>query len=148
MKNDSYYIVFNIVDRINDEIIKKFRAGWRFSEYIKKSRQYWNVIYSRASIGPKNLIMLAEALDLSVEYLITGKNRGPYIPVKIDYTRLFAEHKKLTRIHHQDGGRFSNSIAACICKTKKKGHILSFKTLFALEEELRIPIYKLGFMEI
>lgn len=83
--DDNYYTSLNILDRIDEIRIKKGISTSEFCRNLEKSTAWWTVIYSGARvIRFQTLCKIAKILNLSVIYLITGKNKGKYKRCYID----------------------------------------------------------------
>lgn len=77
--SDNYYVCLEIIDRISHEALKKYITYSKFSQACGYPKSWWyKVIDSGCSITYQTLNKVAEALNLSVEYLITGKDRGEF----------------------------------------------------------------------
>ena len=140
MNDESYYICLDRLDRINDEAITKFGSGYAFSKALGRHKSFWNVHYGNV-IFPrlKNIITYAHNLDVSVEYLLTGKNRDKYEPCEIDYQNIYNEYKK-----HKISVDNCHKLAPIMFRVKR-GLGINLGTLIELSDMFDIPYYELGF---
>ena len=148
---DNFYVALNIMDRINDEVITKFGCPCRFSKYMNRSRAYWGTTYNRAgSFFIQNLVKWAKAVDLSVEYLLTGKNKSPYRPVAICYDDLILEYSKFAKDKLRTNSRRTPQRLRVLMHFIKndRSRKLDLRILLDFEDLLNIPAYKLVFKEI
>lgn len=140
----AYYKALAILDRINDEIYKKYRTAYEFSRQMGwKAPCTWGVNYNLSRIPKPPMIQkIAKVLDVSVEYLFDGKERKPYTECTLSLNRIIKEwrsRKKSTKI----SCRFSPMIA----NYKNGLHSISLPTAFEFEEIFKIPAYQLLFEE-
>lgn len=140
MNDDSYYRCLGVIDRINEEAISKFGSGYKFSKALGRNTSWWNVRYSAATFPRlENINTYAKLFNVSVDYLLTGKNRKPYYSMVVCCGRLYNEYK-------------SHKIPVDKCKKYapimfrvKQGHEVNLSTLFDFENMFNIPAYELGF---
>lgn len=140
MNDESYYKCLDVVDRINEEVIRNFGSGYKFSKALGRNPSWWNVRYSRVTFPRlQNINTCSQLFNVSIDYLLTGKNRSIYIPSVVSCERLYREYKK-------------KKISIELCKKYapimfhvKQGRSVNLGTLFDFEEILKIPAYELGF---
>lgn len=143
MNDNSYYRCLSVIDRINDEAIKKFGSGYKFSKALGRNTSWWNVRYSAATFPRlSNIVTYAHLFDVSVEYLLTGKNRVKYIPCEVCCENLYNKYKS-QKISVENCYKY-----APIMFKVKRGCQVNLATLFELEDILKTPAYKLCFKEI
>lgn len=140
MNDESYYKCLDILDRINDEAISKFGSGYAFSKALGRDKSFWNVRYSAVTFPRlKNILTYSKILDVSVEYLLTGKHKDKYKPCEIDYQNIYNEYKK-----HKIPVDMCYKLAPIMFKVKR-GSSVNLGTLIELSDMFRIPVYQLGF---
>lgn len=141
MKDESYYRCLDVLERINDEAISKFGSAYGFSKALGRNASFWNVRYGAVTF-PRltNIRTYAKLFNLSVRYLLTGKNRDVYSPVDVCCSRLYEEYKK-HKLSIDDCKKY-----APIMFKVKRGHEVNLGTLFDFEDMLKVPAYELGFM--
>jgi len=124
MNDESYYRALGVVDRIRDEAIKKFGNLSKFSKSCgKKPQWFYSVYVSGNGISLNTLFICAEALNLSVEYLLTGRRKKLFSALKIDIKDIFND------IHNMPIG--FRMIKSKIKTGKTKD--IRLQTLFSLE---------------
>jgi hypothetical protein len=140
MKDESYYRCLDVLDRINSEAISKYGSGYAFSKALGLSQSFWNVHYSNV-IFPRlsNINKYAQIFDVSVCYLLTGKNRDSYVPVVVSCDRLYKEYKT-HKLSVDDCRKY-----APIMFQVKRGHEVNLGTLFDFEDMFKISAYDLVF---
>lgn len=140
MSDESYYRCLDVLERINEEALSKFGSGYGFSKALGRNKSWWNVRYGNVTF-PRltNINRYAELFDVSVDYLLTGKNRDVYIPSEVSCERLYHEYK-------------SRKIPLDVCKKYapimfrvRQGHEINLETLFDFEDMFKISAYELGF---
>lgn len=142
MNNESYYRCLAVIDRINDEAMKKFGSGYKFSIALGRNPSWWNVRYSAATFPRlSNIVTYAKLFNVSVEYLLTGKNRIKYIPCDVCCDNIYKKYKS-QRISVDNCHKF-----APIMFKVKRGSQVNLGTLFELEYVFKTPAYNLGFKE-
>lgn len=140
MNDDSYYRCLGVIDRINEEAISKYGSGYKFSKALGRNTSWWNVRYSAATFPRlENINTYAKLFDVSVDYLLTGKNKGIYIPSTVDCNRLYQEYKS-----HKIPVDMCKKYAPIMFKVRQ-GHGVNLGTLFDFEEFFKVSAYELGF---
>lgn len=82
--SENYYVVLNIMDRIAEHALEKFGTYAKFSRALGYTDPYFYQITNLEHFFKiNNLIKAAKALDLSVEYLLTGKRKEPFNDEKL-----------------------------------------------------------------
>lgn len=143
MNDNSYYRCLAVIDRINEEAIKKFNSGYGFSKALGRNRSWWNVRYSMATFPRlKNINTYARLFDVSVQYLLVGGKRNKYTPVIVDCQEIYKKYKSKKQ-----------PVEVCrkyapIMFHVKQGHEINLGTLFDLEELFKIPCYELCFKKL
>ena len=140
MNDESYYKCLDILDRINDEAISKFGSGYAFSKALGRDKSFWNSHYGNV-IFPrlKNIVIYSKLLDVSVEYLLTGKNKQKYKDCEIDYNKIYNEYKK-----HKIPVDKCYKLAPIMFKVKR-GSSVNLGTLIELSDMFNISAYDLVF---
>lgn len=140
MKDDSdvlYYDTLQVLERIQ-ECIKSSDAS--FSRSMGYCVSYWGTRYTRVYIPKaKHLLQFAKALNVSYEYLLTGKNKKEYEDLNINIMNLYKNYKL-----HKDRLEITNTISAIICNIGKGlTKDVQLKTVLYLSRKLHIPPIKL-----
>ena len=133
--DDNYYTSLNILDRIDEIRIKKGISTSEFCRNLEKSTAWWTVIYSGARvIRFQTLCKIAKILNVSVLYLITGKNKGRYKNCHINQEEI----KKLK-------GKYAPPrICVSLCNFRKnRTKDVSVKTLLDISYYYKIDITNL-----
>lgn len=140
MSDESYYRCLDVVERINTEAMAMFGSGYKFSKALGRNKSWWNVRYSNVTFPRlQNINTYSKLFNVSINYLLTGKNREEYIPSIVSCERLYQEYK-------------SHKIPVDMCKKYapimfrvKRGHEVNLRTLFDFEDMFKISAYELGF---
>ena len=140
MNDDAYYKCLDILDRINDEAVSKFGSGYAFSKALGRDKSFWNSHYGNV-IFPrlKNIVIYSKLLDVSVEYLLTGKNKQKYEPCEINYQNIYTEYK-----NHKIPVDKCYKLAPIMFKVKR-GSSVNLGTLIELSDMFNISAYDLAF---
>lgn len=133
--NDHYYRALNIMNRV-EEIRQKLNIPkTEFGKKLGYTPAYYYAFYNSCrTIKVSTLIKFAEILNVSVNYLLTGKNYEQFKNFTLNYDNIINSKKRKT----------PNSLK--VIKTALKyGKIkdLNIKSLFEFEEQLHIPAIKL-----
>lgn len=134
----SYYRALDVLDRIEKERIKMKIRACKFSRLLGKCDAYWNVKFSTPSvlrIGTINKI--ASKINVSLDYLIYGKEYGPYTETEIDVARI-PEYTAKKRIYLTDSQK---SIVSRIRNGKQ--HDIGVNLFFQLEEKINKNLLKI-----
>ena len=83
--DDSYYDSMSVYDRVVDEAIKKYSNLSKFADELGLNR---STFYNKISLRADNLLKCAKALNISVNYLLTGKKKDVYKPIEARYTMI------------------------------------------------------------
>lgn len=90
MDDEFYYLALSIKDRIIDECIAKYRNLNQASLKIFGG-SIW--LYRDSSFPKINAVLkICQACDVSFDYIMTGKNKQPYKPLKETYSNLISEY--------------------------------------------------------
>lgn len=140
MKDESYYKCLDVIDRINEEAIKNFGSGYKFSKALGRNPSWWNVRYSNVTFPRlQNINTYSKLFNVSIDYLLTGKNKNIYVPSVVDCDRLYQEYKS-----HKIPVDMCKKYAPIMFKVRQ-GHEVNLGTLFDFEEFFKISAYELGF---
>ena len=86
MKDDNaYYDSMSVYDRVVEEAIKKYSNLSKFADELGLNR---STFYNKISLRADNLLKYAKVLNISVNYLLTGKKKDVYKPVEARYTMI------------------------------------------------------------
>jgi transcriptional regulator with XRE-family HTH domain len=133
--NDHYYRALNIMDRIEEVRLEKKILKSEIGKKLGYSSAYYQVCYDNCrTLKVSTLIKFAKAVDISVEYFLTGKNKQEFKSFEFNL-----EVIKNTKIKY-----IPNSLKVIKCRMKKeKAKDITIKTLFEFEKLYRIPAIKL-----
>lgn len=135
INNEHYYRALNVMDRIDEIREEKGIIKTEFGKQLGHTMPYYHVTYNGFRIIKfSTLVNFAKVLDISVEYLLTGRNKDIFKPVKLD----------LELISSKRGKRFPNYLRV-IKHYIKQGRTkdINLKTLFEFEHYLNIPVTNL-----
>jgi transcriptional regulator with XRE-family HTH domain len=133
--NEHYYRAINIMDRVDELREKKGICKTQIGKQQGFTPPYYHSFYNGCrAIRINSLYNIAKVLNVSVEYLLTGKNQDMFKDFKLDFDMILNNDKtgvptRLRVIKHY-------------LKTGKAKDI-SVKTLFEFEHYLKIPAIKL-----
>ena len=82
---DAYYDSLSVYDRVVEEAIKKYSNLSKFADELGLNR---STFYNKISLRTDNLLKCAKVLNISVNYLLTGKKKDVYKPVEPRYTMI------------------------------------------------------------
>ena len=82
---DAYYDSLSVYDRVVDEAIKKYSNLSKFANELGLCR---STFYNKISLRADNLLKYAKVLNISVNYLLTGKKKDVYKPIEARYTMI------------------------------------------------------------
>ena len=133
--NDNYYRALNIINRIDEVREEKGIGKTIFGKRMGYSRQYYYSSYDNCRcIKVKTLNKMARGLDISVEYLLTGRNKQPYKHIDVNFDLIInTKIKKLPNYLHA----VRSYLKTGRCKD------LNIKSLFEFEQYSKIPAIKL-----
>ena len=83
--DDAYYDSLSVYDRVVEEAIKKYSNLSKFADELGLNR---STFYNKISLRTDNLLKCAKVLNISVNYLLTGKKKDVYKPVEPRYTMI------------------------------------------------------------
>lgn len=81
--DDAYYDSMSVYDRVVDEAIQKYSNLSKFADEVGLCR---STFYNKISLRTDNLLKCAKVLNISVNYLLTGKKKDVYKPIEARYT--------------------------------------------------------------
>ena len=80
---DAYYDSLSVYDRVVEEAIKKYSNLSKFADEVGLCR---STFYNKISLRTDTLLKCAKVLNISVNYLLTGKKKDVYKPIEARYT--------------------------------------------------------------
>ena len=83
--DDAYYDSMSVYDRVVEEAIKKYSNLSKFADEFGLCR---STFYNKISLRTDNLLKCAKVLNISVNYLLTGKKKDVYKPIEPRYTMI------------------------------------------------------------
>ena len=133
--NEHYYRALNIMDRIEEIRVEKNIKKSDIGKELGYTKAYYQAFYDACrTIRLSSLINFAKGLDISVDYLLTGKNKQPYKDFKLNYNLITDSKIKY----------LPNSLQVIKGRLKRKEtDNISIKSLFEFEHYLNIPAIKL-----
>ena len=133
--NDHYYRALNIMDRIEEIRVEKNIKKSDIGKELCFTKAYYQAFYDACrTIRLSSLINFAKGLNVSVNYLLTGKNKQPYKDFRINYNLITDSKIKY----------LPNSLQVIKGRLKRKEtDNISLKSLFEFEHYLNIPAIKL-----
>lgn len=84
-------LVIDIRDRINNEIKNKFKSYYYAAKAVNKSPSYFYGYRNLQTITA--LDEMCRIVDVNLEYILTGKNKGKYKETKLSFDNLFKLYK-------------------------------------------------------
>ena len=81
--DDAYYDSLSVYDRVVEEAIKKYSNLSKFADELGLDKTSF---YNKISLRTDNLLKCAKVLNISANYLLTGKNNDVYKPIAARYT--------------------------------------------------------------
>ena len=86
MKDDNaYYDSMSVYDRVVEEAIKKYSNLSKFANELGLDKTSF---YNKISLRTDTLLKCAKFLNISVNYLLTGKKKDVYKPIEARYTMI------------------------------------------------------------
>lgn len=82
---DAYYDSLSVYDRVVEEAIKKYSNLSKFANELGLCQ---STFYNKVSLRTDNLLKCAKVLNISVNYLLTGKKKDVYKPIEARYTMI------------------------------------------------------------
>ena len=133
--NEHYYRALNVMDKIEEIRVKKGIAGYKIGKFLGHTPSYYYTAYDNCrTIKVSTLIKLAKSLDISVEYLLSGKNKEEFKPFEFNLDII-----KNTKVKY-----LPNRLRVIKCRiVKNKANNISLKTLFEFEHYLKISAIKI-----
>lgn len=90
MDDEFYYLALSVKDRIIEECVAKYGNLKQASKEIFNGT-IW--LYRDDSFPKINAVLkICQSCDVSFDYIITGKNKQPYKPLKETYSNLIKEY--------------------------------------------------------
>ena len=83
--DDAYYDSLSVYDRVVEEAIQKYSFLSKFADEVGLCR---STFYNKISLRTDNLLKCAKVLNISVNYLLTGKKKDVYKPIEERYTMI------------------------------------------------------------
>ena len=83
--DDAYYDSMSVYDRVVDEAIQKYSNLSTFANELGLCRR---TFYNKISLRTDTLLKCAKVLNISVNYLLTGKKKDVYKPIEARYTMI------------------------------------------------------------
>lgn len=86
------YELYNILDRLNEFNIVN---DCQFSKKLGMHPAWWARYYRRDLCCPKvlKLYEFAKKLDVSFEYLLTGRHKGSFVELKLDIKNIWKNYR-------------------------------------------------------
>lgn len=133
--NEHYYRSLNIMDRIEEVRLKKHISRVEFGDRLGKSKAYYQAFYDACrGLRIESVINFAKILDVSVDYLLSGKKEEPYRDFKLDFSKITTSKVR----------KLPNTLKVIKCNLKKnKIKSMTVKTLFEFEHYLSISAIEL-----
>jgi transcriptional regulator with XRE-family HTH domain len=133
--NNNYYRALAIMDRIEEIREEKGIGKTIVGKTLGYSRQYYYSAYDNCRcLKVKTLDRIAKILDVSLEYLLTGKNKEPYKKIDINFDLI--KNTKIKKLpNYLQSTRSYLRSGRCTD--------LNTKSLFEFEEYSKIPAIKL-----
>lgn len=83
--DEAYYLALAVLERIDEERKKLKMGNCIFSKFLSRSPAYWTVRYGEARVLRISTILeIAKKINISMEYLLYGKNYGSFKETKTD----------------------------------------------------------------
>jgi transcriptional regulator with XRE-family HTH domain len=136
MKNtEGYYLALAAIDRLDEVRAEKGISKTNLSKKLGCNYTYYNVSYHLCRIYKiDTLVKLAKTIDVSVEYILSGKNKQPYVDFNIDFSQII--NTKIANL--------PDSLGTIRTRLKRKPNTsINLKTLYDFEQALKIPASKL-----
>ena len=127
-------IVTEIRDRINLEIKVKFKSYYYAAKAVNKSPSFFYGYRNLQTIDSLN--EMCRTVDVSLEYILTGKNKSRYSPVNITFNGLMGVYKS-------ERGNHSSAEIQTIYRIKHGCFKISLDVLARLAEKYGKSIYEL-----
>lgn len=83
--DDAYYDSLSVYDRVVEEAISKYSNLSKFANELGLCK---TSLYSKISLRVDTLLKCAKVLNISVNYLLTGKKKDIYKPIEARYTMI------------------------------------------------------------
>lgn len=83
--DDAYYDSMSVYDRVVEEAIQKYSNLSKFANELGLDKTSF---YHKISLRTDTLLKCAKVLNISVNYLLTGKKKDVYKPIEPRYTMI------------------------------------------------------------
>ena len=83
--DDAYYDSLSVYDRVVEEAIQKYSNLSKFANELGLDKTSF---YHKISLRTDSLLKCAKVLNISVNYLLTGKKKDVYKPIEPHYTMI------------------------------------------------------------
>ena len=135
INNENYYRALNVMDRMEELRLERNIPKPKIGKSLGHSGAYYQAFYDGCRVlKVSTLLKFAKALDISVEYLLTGKNKQPYKDVELNINKI-SQLKKY---------KLCNNLQVIQSRLKRNlRNDISIKTLFEFETNLNINITEL-----
>jgi len=134
----SYYRSIDVLNRIDKER-KKMKLGTsKFSRIIGKCDAWWAVKYGEIIVLRLSTVHeIAKKINVSMEFLMYGKNYGPYKEINLDVKKIAQYTRKKTLYLNVS----LKSIISRIRNDKQKD--IGINTFFQIEENINKNLLKI-----
>ena len=135
INNECYYMALNVVDRLEEIRQQKNISKYQIGKNLGHTGAYYQAFYDSCKT-PKisTLIKLAKSIDVSIEYLLTGKNKDSFIEFNLNYELITN-----TKIKY-----LPNRLQVIKGRLKRQEtNDFALKSLFEFEKYYNIPAIKL-----
>lgn len=133
----AFYERSNIHDRIIEEAEKKFGSLPKAAKALNRHATFF---YNESNLSSvKSVINFCEKANVSVEYILTGKNYGPY-------KKTLLSGNAFLRVYKAQKGRQSQNKAICMLAYKiRHGHSqnITLLSLLRVSDLFKVPIMDL-----
>lgn len=134
--DDNYYRRLEIRDRLIDHLYEKYGSLYKASIACGKSKGYvgnFNTLF-----GINSLYEFCRVSDISLEYILTGKNKSGFTPVEITYKNILKEY------YAERKPRNHSAIVMAVFKIKHQANPnFGLNTLLTLSDHFKKDIYYL-----
>lgn len=136
ISDDSYYDSLRILDRLEEVRTEKGKTKSYISTSLGYSPQYYAKIITCSSINKLDtLVKFCKVLDISLEYILTGRNYSAYKEIEICYDKFLELYDTLKYKY-----RIPNNLTSTVSNFRKGSHKhFLIRTLFEFAN-----IYKLN----
>lgn len=133
---DNYYRRLEIKDRLIDHLYEKYGSLYQASIACGKSKGYVGNFNTLFRIN--SLYEFCRISDISLEYILTGKNKSGFTPVEITYQNILKEYYAKRKPRHH------SAIVMAVFKIKHQTNPnFGLNTLLTLSDHFKKDIYYL-----